>query len=234
VAPDDVLNVRSGAGVANPVIGELPFYALNVTITGEGTTTPDGAYWSPISYGELSGWANTAFLAPQVGSASPELAKRASQVIHALSSQDMDALAEHVHPARGLRFSAYSYVSDEDLLFGPEKIRGLFDDPGVYNWGRFDGTGDPIQMTFAEYFGRFVYDVDFARPEKIGFNQFIGSGNTINNLPEFYPEAEFVEYHFSGFDPQYGGMDWRSLRLAFEQVEGEWYLVVVIHDEWTI
>jgi len=43
-----------------------------------------------------------------------------------------------------------------------------------------------------------------------------------------------VEYHFPGIDPQYGGLDWRSLRLVFQQSGGEWYLVGIIHDQWTI
>jgi len=29
-----------------------------------------------------------------------------------------------------------------------------------------------------------------------------------------------VEYHFPGIDPQYGGLDWRSLRLVFQQSGG--------------
>jgi hypothetical protein len=42
-----------------------------------------------------------------------------------------------------------------------------------------------------------------------------------------------VEYYFPGFDPQYGGMDWRSLRLVFSDHGGTWYLAGIIHDEWT-
>ena len=46
--------------------------------------------------------------------------------------------------------------------------------------------------------------------------------------------AMVVEYHFPGFDPQYGGLDWASLRLVFQEFEGRWVLVGIIHDEWTI
>jgi hypothetical protein len=38
----------------------------------------------------------------------------------------------------------------------------------------------------------------------------------------------------SGFDPEYEGMDWRSLRLVFEKKNDIWYLVGIIHDQWTI
>ena len=41
-----------------------------------------------------------------------------------------------------------------------------------------------------------------------------------------------MEYYFSGFDPQYGGMDWRSLRLVFAPHGEGWALVGIVHDEW--
>ncbi len=59
-------------------------------------------------------------------------------------------------------------------------------------------------------------------------------GNSIDNSQEYYPGAMVVEYHFPGFDPQYGGLDWASLRLVFQEFEGRWVLVGIIHDEWTI
>jgi hypothetical protein len=43
-----------------------------------------------------------------------------------------------------------------------------------------------------------------------------------------------VEYYFPGFEAQYEGMDWKSLRLVFEQHQGSWKLVGIIHNEWTI
>jgi (p)ppGpp synthase/HD superfamily hydrolase len=29
-------------------------------------------------------------------------------------------------------------------------------------------------------------------------------------------------------------MDWRSLRLVFEKKDDIWYIVGIIHDQWTI
>ena len=43
-----------------------------------------------------------------------------------------------------------------------------------------------------------------------------------------------MEYHFPGIDPKFEGMDWRSLRLVFEQKNCTWYLVGIIHAQWTI
>ena len=89
-------------------------------------------------------------------------------------------------------------------------------------------------MTVEEYVGRFIYDVNFFRPHSIGFNEFIGFSSTINNQAEFYPGSSFVEYHFPGFDEErFGGLDWLTLRLVMEQVDGEWKLIGIVHSEWT-
>ena len=152
-----------------------------------------------------------------------------------LGDRDLQSLAAHVHPEKGVRFSPYAYVDlEKDRVLTAEAVAQAWQDPGVSIWGTLDGIGDPIEATFAEYFNRFVYDVEFASPHLIGNNVAIGTGNSLNNLREAYPEALFVEFHFTGFDPRFAGMDWRSLRLVFEETEAGWRLVGIIHDEWTI
>jgi hypothetical protein len=139
------------------------------------------------------------------------------EAIQALKSKDFSALSAITHPARGLRFSPYGYIRSEDLVFDAAQVASLPSDPANRLWGSFDGSGEPIQMAFNEYYQRFVYDVDFARPQIIAFGLPVGKGNTINNIAEFYPGA-ILEFHFPGFDPQYSGMDWRSLRLVFDHL----------------
>jgi hypothetical protein len=104
----------------------------------------------------------------------------------------------------------------------------------LYTWGLFDGSGNPIELSFDDYHQRFVYDQDYFDPLVVGLNQEVSSGNAINNIPSVFPDGIFVEYHFPGFDPNYGGMDWRSLRMVFLELNGAWYLVALVHCEWTI
>jgi hypothetical protein len=236
VASDDVLNVRAGPGVAYPVVGTVPFYGIGVEVYAGGQEV-DSSWWVPVQYGDVTGWANSHYLAQQVGSIDEAVAARAAQAIMALKDRDMGELADLVHPDKGVRFSPYTYVRagpGGDLVFSAAQIPGLLADPTVYHWGTFDGSGEPIDLTFAAYYERFVYDADFARPDIVGLDETVGQGNTINNIAGVYPEGITVEYHFEGFDPQYEGLDWRSLRLVFEEYEGTWYLVGIVHDEWTI
>jgi hypothetical protein len=164
----------------------------------------------------------------------PTFEENATQVIQALSEKDLAAVAQFVHPEMGVRFSPYTYVREEHQVFMPGELMDLSVSTEIYTWGQYDGTGEPIELTFDEYYDEFVYSADFANPEEMALNERIGQGNTVNNIEDFYPESSFVEYHFSGFEEKYGGMDWESLRLVFVQEDGTWYLVGIVHDEWTI
>jgi hypothetical protein len=235
-----VLNVRAGAGAGQPIVGTIPYYGHDVQVFA-GEQVVGGAPWVPVRYGDLSGWVNRDLLARQVGDVVEAIAARAAQAILALRDHDIPELVELVHPVKGVTFSPYTFVhplqgapGEADLVFSRDQLAGLWSDPAVHHWGSYDGSGLPIDLTFQAYYAKFVYDVDFAQPEVVGFDEFIGQGNTINNIREVYPLGVVVEYHFSGFDPQYGGMDWKSLRLVFEEVDGAWYLVGIVHDEWTI
>ncbi|HSL93871.1 MAG TPA: hypothetical protein VK905_04640 [Bacillota bacterium] len=169
-----------------------------------------------------------------LSASSAALLPKALAAIALIQDEDFAGLAMMVHPD-GLRFSPYGYVDiANDLVFTAAEVALLPTDTTLRTWGSFDGSGLPIELAFAAYYDRFVYDQDFANPHFIGINNIIGMGNTLINLADVYPDGEFVEFHFSGFDPQYEGMDWRSLRLVFEEVAGEWVLIGIVHDEWTI
>ncbi|MFC1647482.1 hypothetical protein ACFL10_00625 [Patescibacteria group bacterium] len=164
-----------------------------------------------------------------------DLEDAAQQVIEIIKNKDLKSLAEYIHPNKGVRFSPYPYINTKnDIVFMPLDLKGKFSDNTDYKWGAYDGSGLPIELTFGEYFDKFVYDKDFVNAEKISLNKIIGTGNSINNIDKAYPDAQYVEFYFSGFDEQYGGMDWEALRLVFEKYEDGFLLVGIIHAQWTI
>jgi len=169
-------------------------------------------------------------------SQSANLVNEAFIVLSHLANEDGAALANHAHPTKGVRFSPYFNVNvNTDIVFYPGNTIGanMFTNTTVYVWGEYDGTGESIGGEYAYYHSRFVYDEDYLNPELIGVNQIVGTGNMNNNIEDVYPNESYVEFHFTGFDPQYMGMDWRSLVLVFEEDNGDWYLVGVVHGEWT-
>lgn len=161
--------------------------------------------------------------------------EKADRILFALKTKDMELLGQWVHPQKGLRMTPYSYINPAtDVRFPGKDIPNLFQDDTVYHWGVYDGSGEPMDLTFSAYYEKFIYDQDFLAAPQILFDQVLQRGNLINNIKDSYPLAVSIEYHFPGFDPQYDGMDWRSLKLVFEQDGTEWYLTGIIHEEWTI
>ncbi len=152
-----------------------------------------------------------------------------------LRAKDMQLLSSVIHPVVGVRISPYAHVDIEnDLHFAAQDIQTLLANSQILTWGAYDGTGFPIALNASDYFDRFIYDSDYLSPHMIGINTLIGTGNTLINIQDIYPNASFVEFHFTGLDPQYSGIDWRSLILVFEELNGEWYLTGIVHNEWTI
>lgn len=158
----------------------------------------------------------------------------ADAVIAALKAKDMETLSTYVHPVKGLLFSPYAHIEQNTaLVFQANELPDLTD-ATVRNWGVYDGSGEPIELTFSQYYDKFVYDKDFISAETVGLDEIKGQGNTLVNIKEVFPDSFVVDYYFSGFDPQYDGMDWESLILVLEQHEGAWYVSAVVHSQWTI
>ena len=158
-----------------------------------------------------------------------------NKVLTAFKDNDYKTLSGLVHPD-GVRFSPYSFIdSASDKVITAKQLERWADKKKqeILLWGTIDPTDEPIKGTIDYYVKKFVYDVDFLNPEKRKVNGFIGSGNTTNNLLAFYPGCDFTESHFSGFEKKYEGMDWRSVRLVFKLKDDKYYLIGVVHDQWT-
>jgi len=165
------------------------------------------------------------------------LLKLTQTILLTVKNKNYSAFAHYIHPVAGIRFSPYGYVDTaNDIILSKAKFIAQAGNQNqqMIVWGAFDGTGDPIRMTLNNYIQRFVYDVDFVKPEKRSVNKFISGGNSLNNLDSVYKGCDFTESHFSGFEEKYGGMDWKTLRLVFKERNGRFFLVGIVHDEWTI
>lgn len=159
---------------------------------------------------------------------------RAGEVLEAMKARDWAALGALVHPARGVTFTPYSTVDPAtDLCFTARQVAELGTDAKSYIWGITDGKGDPIELTMADYLAQYVFNADYTQAPAIGVDMVIQSGNALENAADVFPDGRFVEYHFPGLDPKNEGFDWCSLKLVFEEYGGDWYLVGLIHSQWT-
>jgi hypothetical protein len=158
-----------------------------------------------------------------------------NQIMTSIKVKDFEKFSEFIHPVLGVRFSPYSFI---DTSANVKLTAGNFieqiNNQSELVWGSFDGSGEIIQLTIEEYFNRFVYNADFINAEKKSINNIIGKGNTVNNLETIYNGCDYTESYFSGFDKKFEGMDWCSLRLVFKKYNDKYYLVGIVHDQWTI
>jgi hypothetical protein len=160
----------------------------------------------------------------------------ARQVVEAIKAKDGERWAELAHPEKGVRFSPYAYVEvKSDVVFSRDQIRRFWTDEMTYTWGFADGTGDPINMTPRQYCDRYIMDRDFLNPSTTSVDNDRARGNTNNNAAEVYPQGTRVEYYIEpSIREGVPDLDWAALRLVFEESAGSWFLVAVIHDQWTV
>lgn len=161
------------------------------------------------------------------------IAVRARGVVTALRDRHLNRLADFVHPTKGLRFSPYAHATAHDRKFSRAQVRQLGRSTPRYNWGSYDGSGDPIRLTWREYFFKFIYSRDFAAVKKVNYNIIQQRGNTLNNLRAFYPGSIIVEYYTPDLKEK-NGSDWQSLCLIFQPRGHTWHLTGIAHDQWTI
>ena len=169
-------------------------------------------------FGELSQW-------------DQEVLDFADECLALLKNKDWGALGSLVHRGQGLTFSPYGYVEDGAVRLGMGDVKALDTYNQVHVWGHYAGSGDPIEMTFAQYYDRFVFDKDFTQAPQVAVSKVIRS-TMEENLYVFGNGCEFVDFHIPGSGAS-ADHNWASLRLVFGWYEEELCLLAVVHDEWT-
>lgn len=152
----------------------------------------------------------------------------------ALAYHNYQAIASLIHPTRGVRFSMYAYVDPKaDKVFSRAQFEQYLKASKIkFTWGQQDGTGDLYITTLPNYLKAWVNGHKYKAIAPT-LNTFQGFGNSLNNLTEIYPNADFVEFYGAGTE-QYSNMDWQALRLVFEEYKGKRYLIAIVNDQWTI
>lgn len=190
----------------------------------------------PASSGSAEGDTSVGASPAQLNSSDNfQLLNTACYVLQALKDSDYAAVAAVVHPEKGVTLTPRSTVDFEtDRTLTRAEVRTLPEDDTVYTWGLTDGRGGLIGMTMAQYFDAYVFDTDYTQAVQIGVDRIMISGNALENLTEVYPGCRFVDFSIPEQDPAKQGLDWSSLKLVFEPGDVSWYLVGIVHGQWTV
>lgn len=159
-------------------------------------------------------------------------ASEARKIAAALRDKDAASLARLAHPKKGVRFSTYGDVSRSDVRLWPAGLRSAFASSKRWTWGTYDGSGEPMTLTFSG-FRDFLWSCDYATTPHLRRNPKApaeSSGNQGGNASATYAKAQVIELYCPGDDTRM----WTSMRLAFEQHRGRWYWTGLVHDGWTI
>ena len=162
------------------------------------------------------------------------LKQQAMRIQRALANNDFARITDDIHPTRGVRFSMYAYVHlDKDKVFSREQFAQYLNQSNIrFTWGEKDGTGDLLITPLPTYLETWV-DAKKFNNARIKINEFESRGNMINNVKEAYPKSDVVDFYYKG-SAKYDGIDWRGMRLVFDEYQGKRYLVGIINDQWTV
>jgi len=183
--------------------------------------------------------------APSTTDTAPITIETAREVTGYIKDKDFVSLSNFIDGNVGVLLSPY-YASggNQGRNLTKDDVRNFFSDNQQKLWGYEGGSGRGIQLTNSEYYKKFVYSGDFINMGSESLNISLVSGNTLP-LDEVLSEAfkslisrggriQYIEYFIPGFNPKYEGMDWESLALVFMKLNGEWKLIGIFHNQWTI
>jgi len=164
-----------------------------------------------------------------------ELVALAYQILEYIRDGDYTALSSVVHSEYGIVLSPCATIDlKTNRCFQTEQIAAFGNDMNLYVWGKYSGSGEPIEMTPVDYFAEFVYDRDYSRASVIGANYIVRSGNALENITDVFSNAQFIDFHYPGNGNGAEDMAWSSLRLGFEEHDGSLWLTLILRSAWTV
>jgi hypothetical protein len=232
VAPSDVLNIRSGAGVSNPVIGSFARGAVNVMRTGP-SQQADGAEWVEVlmSDGINTGWVNFSYLTEYVPRetfcADARVTSLIDQLRQTMTLSAGGLLGSLVSPKHG--FNLNYWPSSTTVNYTSATAPTVFTDPQVMDWGSGGGSGIVDTGTFAQIVQPQFIDV-LNSAYQLNCDQIV-YGASYTDVMSY---ADTNIHFYSVLKPPTPGIDfdWKVWLVRVEYVNGQPYLFGAVHYAW--
>jgi uncharacterized protein YraI len=232
VAPGDVLNIRSGPGVANPVVASFAPTATNVMRTGPSALVGTSRWVEVQRPGGGTGWVNsyylTEYVAPAAFCADARVATLLTDLGAALTAADGQALAALSSQTHGVDVRVWRHGAN--INFSREHLRWVFTSTFAHNWGPAPGTGDDTIGPFKDVARPWLLEVYGAAYEKHCNDVGVAAAFSMQPWPAEYANIGF----FNLYKPGSPGidLDWRIWLAGVEYVGGQPYLFSLIHFQW--
>jgi photosystem II stability/assembly factor-like uncharacterized protein len=228
VSPSDVLNIRSGAGVSQPIVGYYPPDASDVMRTGP-TTNADGATWVEVRrHDGLTGWVNSYYLTEYVTHeafcADSRILPLIEQARQSMGQSNGNLLNPLVSPVHGVNMHLWAY--GPGINFTPATALNLYGDTTVHNWGG-GPSGIPDTGTFNTTVKPKYLEV-FDAPNRETY---------CDDLTKVFPLSRAWPYdnirYYNLYKPASAQFfDFRSLLIGIEYINGQPYIYGIVTIIW--
>ncbi len=233
VGKNDVLNIRSAAGIGQPIVGSLAPNAVGVNRTGPATSA-GGDRWVEIQNpAGGTGWVNAKFLTEQVSSSTFCSDSRVSDLLNnlrtAVLNSNGELLGSLVSPEHGLDLRLWRWGTVAN--YTSKEAAWVFQSDYVVKWGPAPGSGMDTNGTFSEHILPKLQEV-FSANYTLNCNDTLDLATfSLEPWPSEYSNVNFYTVRKPGSD-QYGGMDWRAWTVGVEYVQGKPMLFALINYQW--
>jgi hypothetical protein len=228
VAVNDVLNIRSGAGVNQPIVGNYPPDAIDVMETGA-STNADGAVWVEVRKNDgLTGWVNSYYLTEYVTHAAfcadTRVTALIEQVKQSMAQSNGSLLKPLVSPMHGVNMHLWAY--GPGIKFTQNASANIYADATNYDWG-----GGPSGLPDVGTFKNIV------QPKYLEVFNAANMETYCDNLTKVYPLYRPWPYdnihYYNLYKPASDlFFDFRSLLIGIEYINGQPYLYGMVTVIW--
>jgi hypothetical protein len=235
VPSTDILNVRSAAGIANPVVTTLPYNQVGIYRTGP-TAVADSANWVEILRpdGEGKGWVNAAFLndyrTTDAFCADDRVTTLLDNLKTAMINSDGSLLSSLISPVHGVRISYTSY--NPVISFTRTQAAGLFSNTTSYDWGPGPGGGEERIGTFNDVIRPTFIDM----MTNAGYTPYCDEPHVggATNWEAAWPPSHTNIHFYALWKP--GDVDnvfnYRAWVAGIETIDGKPYIMALIQFQW--
>jgi hypothetical protein len=232
VAPGDMLNIRSGPGIVNPVIATFLGTETNVIRTGPSAMVY-GSLWVEVQKpGGGTGWVYAAYLTEYVPQATfcanTSVSSLITNLDTALTTDNGLQLSSLVSPAHGM--AVYLWRYGNRVIFMPNDARWVFHSTYEHNWGSAPASGLETTGSFHVSVLPYLQDV---------FNaSYTLTCNSLGTAPQYGDQPWPVLYtnvnYYTVFKSGTPGvdLDFRFFLVGVEFVQGQPYVFSLIHFAW--
>jgi photosystem II stability/assembly factor-like uncharacterized protein len=228
VASNDVLNIRAGAGVSQPIVGYFASDAKDVMRTGP-TVSVDGAVWVEVRRNDgLTGWVNAHYLTESVTHeafcADTRVLPLIEQLKQSINQSNGNLLGPIVSPVHGVNMHLWAY--GPGVKFTQGTAANIYTSGTIYNWGG-GPSGIPDTGTFNDSVKPKYLEV-FNAPNMETYCDSLDKVFPLSH-PWPYPNIRFYNLYKPASDQFF---DFRTLLVGIEYVNGQPYIYGMVTIIW--